>query len=247
MEEMLHRLSTKPVLRAGAEMLKLGLRWRCLNRKSLRWGQIKMVMWSEETLNTTDSEDEWVQIKTSMMTFLRKKNLFGSIRLQIETMFTDKQYFDTFYNFVFQKQDEMCLISEKISSLSPSSWRSWCWIARGQRSAEYKYGARLRDDLLSLLQKINAPLFVSTARKADPRVRGRATFATGEREASPGGDGGVRAGPGADGVAAAAVLQVHRPGFCRTSDPELEGPVLWVGPVYVLKYMLELSILVLLL
>lgn len=97
-------------------------------------------------------------------------------------------------------------------------------MVRGQRSglaAEYKYGAWLTDDLLILLQKINAPLFVSTARKADPRVRRRATFATGEREASPGGDGGVRARPGADGVSAAAVLQVHRPGFCRTSDPEL--------------------------
>lgn len=48
----------------------------------------------------------------------------------------------------------------------------------------------------------------STARKADPRARGRATAATGEREAPPGGDGGVGAGTGADGVTAAAVLQV---------------------------------------
>lgn len=51
-------------------------------------------------------------------------------------------------------------------------------------------------------------IFVSTARKADPPARGRATFATGEREASPGGDRGVRAEPGADGFTAAAVLQV---------------------------------------
>lgn len=52
--------------------------------------------------------------------------------------------------------------------------------------------------------------FSSTARKADPRARGRATFATGEREASPGSDRGVRAGTGADGLTAAAILQVRK-------------------------------------
>lgn len=51
-------------------------------------------------------------------------------------------------------------------------------------------------------------LLLSAARKADPRARRRATPATGEREASPGSDGGVRAGKGADGFTAAAVLQV---------------------------------------
>ena len=54
---------------------------------------------------------------------------------------------------------------------------------------------------------------VSAARKADPRVRGRATPATGEWEASPGGDGGVRAGTSADGFTAAAILQVKNPIF----------------------------------
>ena len=49
----------------------------------------------------------------------------------------------------------------------------------------------------------------NAARKADPRARGRATPATGEREASPGSDGGVRAGTGADGLTAAAILQVN--------------------------------------
>lgn len=52
---------------------------------------------------------------------------------------------------------------------------------------------------------------MSTARKADPRARGRATFATGEREASPGSDRGVRAWTGADGFTAAAILQVKGP------------------------------------
>lgn len=50
---------------------------------------------------------------------------------------------------------------------------------------------------------------VSTAREADSRARGRATPATGEREASPGSDGGVGAGTGADGFTAAAILQVR--------------------------------------
>lgn len=54
-------------------------------------------------------------------------------------------------------------------------------------------------------------LLFPTARKADPRARGRATPATGEREASPGSDGGVRAGSGAGGFTAAAILQVKEP------------------------------------
>ena len=54
--------------------------------------------------------------------------------------------------------------------------------------------------------------FAPTARKADPRARGRATPATGEREASPGSDGGVRAGTGADGFTAATILQVKMGG-----------------------------------
>lgn len=51
----------------------------------------------------------------------------------------------------------------------------------------------------------------STARKADPRARGRKTPATGEREASPGSDGGVKAGSGAGVLTAAAILQVKGP------------------------------------
>lgn len=75
------------------------------------------------------------------------------------------------------------------------SWRAMEGTRRGVRPGS----VMLRDTVL---------LCASTARKADPRARGRATFATGEREASPGSDRGVRAGPGADGLAAAAVLQV---------------------------------------
>lgn len=49
----------------------------------------------------------------------------------------------------------------------------------------------------------------STARKADPWARGRATAASGEREASLRSDEGIRAGPGTDRLPAAAILQVN--------------------------------------
>lgn len=133
-----------------------------------------------------------------------------------------------------------------LASLSSQMfWPSWRWnilfsltclqggseIKPGPRQHDmfegHKYGRWLEDNLFSCsaaccwdLTVLLLFLLRSAARKVDPRARGRATPATGEREASPGSDRRVRAGTSADGFAAAAVLQVRTPEADVTSWSE---------------------------